>query len=381
MSERSLSHALYRSLATAWTPAHEGPPWAPWAWTLLINTLIGLILASVMTGRAAGLLSNIVISQGIGLSIHFLFWSLGRALKMEMFGLPTHVRLVYVTTVVMVGSWIGFTLGMLLLNRDPQLVMKILQRSWGGLITFPLISALVMIVMLTAVSRFRARQLAAERANSERIRADHEAIAARLALLNAQIEPHFLFNTLAHVRALVGRDARAAQGMIDSLIDYLRASSRNMAMTLVTLDDEIASVRGYLAVMQLRLGARLGVAWQVPAQAGKAAIPPAALQTLVENAIKHGIEPAAQGGEIRVEARAAGDRLGGRRLQYRGRVWRCGDRRSRRSWRHRPGQPARTPAPDAGPAGGADAGKPARRNPGCACTCPRPQRGPAVATF
>ena len=306
MPERSLSHALYRSLATAWTPAHEGPPWAPWAWTLLINTLIGLILASVMTGRAAGLLSNIVISQGIGLSIHFLFWSLGRALKMEMFGLPTHVRLVYVTTVVMVGSWIGFTLGMLLLNRDPQLVMKILQRSWGGLITFPLISALVMIFMLTAVSRFRARQLAAERANNERIRADHEAIAARLALLNAQIEPHFLFNTLAHVRALVGRDARAAQGMIDSLIDYLRASSRNMALTLVTLDDEIASVRGYLAVMQLRLGARLRVAWQVPAEAGEVAFPPAALQTLVGNGITLGIEAASQGGEIRIEARRAG---------------------------------------------------------------------------
>ena len=108
------------------------------------------------------------------------------------------------------------------------------------------------------------------------------------------------------MQALVGRDARAAQGMIDSLIDYLRASSRNMALTLVTLDDEIASVRGYLAVMQLRLGARLRVAWQVPAQAGEVAIPPAALQTLVENAIKHGIEPASQGGEIRIEARRAG---------------------------------------------------------------------------
>ena len=306
MPERSLIRALYRSLSTAWTKNHEGPLWAPWAWTLLINTVIGLILSLVLTGPTGGVVNNVVISQGIGLSVHFLFWALGNTLKIEMFGLPMRVRLVYVTTVVVVGSWIGFTLGMLALNRDPQLVLSILQRRWGGLLTFPLISALVMIVMLTAVSRYRARQLAAEREKGDRIRADHEAIAARLALLNAQIEPHFLFNTLAHVRALVGRDARAAQGMIDSLIDYLRASSRNMALTLVTLDDEIASVRGYLAVMQLRLGARLRVAWQVPAQAGEVAIPPAALQTLVENAIKHGIEPASQGGEIRIEARRAG---------------------------------------------------------------------------
>ena len=305
MTDRSLSRALFRSFSTAWTSKHDGPPWAPWVWTLLINTVIGLILAAVLSGRAAGLVSNVVISQAIGLSIHFLFWLLGNALKMEMFELPMRVRLVYVTTVVVVGTWIGFSIAMLLLNRDLQLVVQILQRSWGGLVTFPLISALVMIVMLTAVSRYRARQLAVERANNERIRADREAIAARLALLNAQIEPHFLFNTLAHVRALVGRDARAAQGMIDSLIDYLRASSRNMALTLVSLDEEIASVRGYLAVMQLRLGARLTVHWQVPAPAGEQAIPPAALQTLVENAIKHGIEPAAAGGEIRIEARSA----------------------------------------------------------------------------
>ncbi len=305
MPEHSLSRTLYRSLATAWTSNPHGPAWAPWAWTLLINTMIGLILAAVLTGPAAGVFSNLLISQAIGLTIHFLFWSLGRALKMEMFGLPMHVRLVYVTTVVMVGSWIGFSIGMLILNRDPRMVADILQRRWGGLVTFPLISALVMIVMLTAVSRYRARQLDAERAASERMRADHEAVAARLALLNAQIEPHFLFNTLAHVRALVGREPPAAQRMIDSLIDYLRASSRNMAVTLVTLDQEIASVRGYLGVMQLRLGARLRVDWQVPVSAGAAALPPAALQTLVENAIKHGIEPAPQGGEIRILARQA----------------------------------------------------------------------------
>ncbi len=154
MPERSLIRTLYRSLSTAWTKNHEGPPWAPWVWTLLINTVIGLILSLVLTGPTGGVVNNVVISQGIGLSVHFLFWALGNTLKIEMFGLPMRVRLVYVTTVVVVGSWIGFTLGMLVLNRDPQLVLSIVQRRWGGLITFPLISALVMIVMLTAVSRY-----------------------------------------------------------------------------------------------------------------------------------------------------------------------------------------------------------------------------------
>ncbi len=303
MSEYRLGTALYRSLSTAWTPAPAGPRWAPWAWTLLINTMIGLVLWMLTSGRTGGLVQTVVISQGIGLSIHLIFWGLGKTLKIEMFTLPARVRVAYVATVVVVGTWIGFSLALLLVTRDSRLVIKVLQGAWGGLITFPLVSALIMVVMLTAVSRWRANQLAAERAQGERIRADREAMAARLALLNAQIEPHFLYNTLAHVRALTGRDAQAAQRMIDSLIDYLRASSRNMALPLVPLDDELASVRGYLAVMQQRLGERLRVHWQVPPEACAVPVPPASLQTLVENAIKHGVEPSTEGGEIRVEVR------------------------------------------------------------------------------
>ena len=293
---------VWRSLASAWRWPHDGPAWAPWVWTLLLNTAIALAITRFAAGGGGGLAWNLVVSQSIGLSIHALFLGLGRLLHLDLFTLPLRLRLGFVAAVVLAGSWIGSGLSMLLLTRDPDRALALLQRAWGGMVLIPLISAVIIVAVLAAASRLRAGQLAAERARSETIRAEREAIAARLALLNAQIEPHFLYNTLAHVRVLAGTDAPAAQRMLDSLIDYLRASSRNMVLPLVTLSQELESVRGYLAVMQQRLGDRLTVVWRVPEQAGDQVVPPAALQTLVENAIKHGIEPAAAGGEIRIEA-------------------------------------------------------------------------------
>ncbi|KQY90306.1 MULTISPECIES: sensor histidine kinase [Roseateles] len=127
-------------------------------------------------------------------------------------------------------------------------------------------------------------------------------------LAAAQIQPHFLFNTLASLQHWVDtRDERAAP-LLRDFTAYLRATLPMFERELQPLADEIGMVRRYLAIMQARLGARLTFAIDVPADAD-AQLPPGIVLTLVENAIAHGIEPQLRGGHIEITARRDGQRL------------------------------------------------------------------------
>jgi LytS/YehU family sensor histidine kinase len=296
---------LPRSLLTAWRPEPDGPRWAPWAWTVALNTLIAALL-TLFVPHTGDFASNLSISQAIGLTIHALFWTLGHGLRFDMFALPPAPRVAYVVSVVLAGSWFGYAGAAWWRLGDWDALVAHMTQASVWLTVIPVAWAIVTTALFALVNRIRGRQLAQERERNARISAEREAIAARLQLLNAQVEPHFLYNTLASVAALVPPEAAAARRLIDALTTYLRASSRNMARPLVALAEELDSVRGYLGVMQLRLGDRLRVRYAVPAEAGTLRVPPAALQTLVENAIKHGIEPSPAGGEIAVSAFAAG---------------------------------------------------------------------------
>lgn len=155
----------------------------------------------------------------------------------------------------------------------------------------------------------RARALTLE-LELERSRLEKQAVDARLALLQAQIEPHFLFNTLANVQALVESGSPRATGVLQSLVAYLRAAMPRLHDGEPTLGNEVALVRSYLELMQMRMPDRLSFAIDVPAEMHARAFPAMALLTLVENAVHHGIDPAVDGGRIDVGARcdAAGCR-------------------------------------------------------------------------
>uniref|UniRef100_UPI003559A962 sensor histidine kinase n=1 Tax=Piscinibacter sp. TaxID=1903157 RepID=UPI003559A962 len=122
-------------------------------------------------------------------------------------------------------------------------------------------------------------------------------------LLHAQIEPHFLFNTLANVQALVESGSPQAATVLASLIAYLRASMPRLDDDGATLGSELAQVRAYLELMHLRMPDRLRFELCVPDELLPLRFPPMALLTLVENAIRHGIDPSEQGGAIEVGAR------------------------------------------------------------------------------
>jgi sensor histidine kinase YesM len=146
-------------------------------------------------------------------------------------------------------------------------------------------------------------------AEVDRLALDREMAAARLQVLQAQIEPHFLFNTLAHVRSAVESEPQVAQSMLDHLIRYLRGTLNRSRETAHRLCEEQELIDALLAIAAMRLGSRLRYRIHMDASLKDLLLPPLLLQPLVENAIKHGIEPALEGGEIVVEAEGANEEL------------------------------------------------------------------------
>jgi hypothetical protein len=132
---------------------------------------------------------------------------------------------------------------------------------------------------------------------------------ARLKLLEAQLEPHMLFNTLANLRALIAVDPARAQQMLDHMIAYLRATLDASRATTHPLRTEFERLRDYLELMAIRMGPRLTFTLDLPPELAEVRIPTLLLQPVVENSIQHGLEPKVQGGRIAVRAAHAAGRL------------------------------------------------------------------------
>ena len=169
-----------------------------------------------------------------------------------------------------------------------------------------LVMAIVPSVAITYF--FQSREvIAVQRVEVER--AERQATEQRLKLLEAQLEPHMLFNTLANLRTLIAVDPARAQAMLDRLIAFLRASLAGSRSGAQTLAAEFARLRDYLALMQVRMGARLDTRFTLPDDLAGAEIPALLLQPLVENSIRHGLEPKREGGRIDVAAAREGAML------------------------------------------------------------------------
>jgi len=162
-----------------------------------------------------------------------------------------------------------------------------------------------LLLTVTALYRERDAQARAEslRFALEKSTLERQALDARLATLQAQIEPHFLFNTLANVQALVESGSPRAAPVLQSLIAYLRSTMPRLSQADATLGAEARRVQAYLALMQMRMPDRLSFTVTVDPSLESMRFPPMALLTLVENAIRHGIDPSEQGGVVEIEAR------------------------------------------------------------------------------
>ncbi|MBS0308366.1 MAG: histidine kinase, partial [Proteobacteria bacterium] len=131
----------------------------------------------------------------------------------------------------------------------------------------------------------------------------------QLKMLESQLEPHMLFNTLANLRVLIATDPPRALTMLDRIISFLRATLEASRSAMHPLSAELDRVDDYLDMMQVRMGARLQFRLDLPDELAALPVPPLLLQPLVENAIKHGLEPKVAGGRIEVTARRQGHTL------------------------------------------------------------------------
>jgi hypothetical protein len=252
---------------------------------------------------------NLVVANCIGFFIQGGFALGRRLLGRWLLGASFAARSFYYSVVSAIGVFAGYALGAALLNR-PQLLTSVF--SPQGATSILLISVIIS-ATLAAIFFARERQARAE-TEFQRERARGEAAekqirVAQLQLLEAQIEPHFLYNTLANVISLIDAEPATAKHMIERLIDYLRRAAFVAGGADATLGRQVELLRAYLDLIVLRMGSRLSYRIDVPPELAALPLPPMLLQPVVENAIKHGIEPKIAGGEVSVTARRQGDRL------------------------------------------------------------------------
>jgi hypothetical protein len=172
-----------------------------------------------------------------------------------------------------------------------------------GMLCAPWIAMAALYRQVSGEARRQALAFELERSEHER-----SALDARLRHLQAQVEPHFLFNTMANVRELVDTGSPQASEVLGSLVAYLRAAVPRLHEADATLGQELELVRAYLEVMHMRMPDRLQFVLHADEGAAGAYCPPVTVLTLVENAVRHGIDPGEEGGRIEVRARLRGGR-------------------------------------------------------------------------
>ncbi|QHJ01112.1 sensor histidine kinase [Xylophilus rhododendri] len=194
----------------------------------------------------------------------------------------------------------GIAIGDLCFGRAP----------WHGRDTQELIRSVLLTVLASAVISYYFYSSGRSAGLARRAReARQEAAEARLKLLEAQLEPHMLFNTLANLRMLIAADTPRAEAMLDHLIAYLRATLDGSRAAWHPLSEEFARLDDYLALMAVRMGDRLAYRLDLPPMLAQVPVPPLLLQPLVENAIRHGLEPQVGAGRIDIGAQLQGDTI------------------------------------------------------------------------
>ena len=187
--------------------------------------------------------------------------------------------------------------------KDQLRLQGFLLLTFIGMLVAPWAALAALMRQLDRLARHQALTFALERSELER-----QALDARLHLLQAQVAPHVLFNTLANVQALVDAGSPRAAVVLRSLISYLRAAVPLLHDPVATLGQELQMVQAYLELMHMRMPDRLRFDLNVDESALSLRCPPTTLLTLVENAVRHGIDPSEEGGSIHIDVQRRGDR-------------------------------------------------------------------------
>lgn len=266
-----------------------------------MSIAVGLLMIPTWGGSVSSLFLRTIII-GLSATIAFAFFEVWPR------RLPQRLQR-WALQVVAVGVFMPVTTVLIYVLSTPQGATPFWDNSgwthltFAGLFLAPWTAFVAIVRQKEALALDQELAFALERSELER-----QALDARLHLLQAQVAPHFLFNTLANVQALVDAGSPHASNVLRSLTAYLRAAVPLLHESAATIERELQLVRPYLELMQMRMPDRLDYVMNVDPSALKVRCPPTTLLTLVENAVRHGIDPSEEGGRIDVDIARCGER-------------------------------------------------------------------------
>jgi len=265
-------------------------------YTIVISTAIALVLA--LSNPGTQFFISFIISQSFGLTICTII-----LLMFQVFKPRRWLTLILITfTGVSCGSIIGLNIAFFIIKKMLSIAL-----NWPMKQTLQIMLSAIMfsgaaLYFFITKSKLRHRNEMIEQERIKRMALEKESLSANLRMLQAQIEPHFLFNTLSNILSLIDTQPAKGKSMLLDLTKYLRTSLSRTLPEKTTLDQEIEMINAYLDIQKIRMDERLNFKIDVPDNMRKQSFPPMLLQPLVENAIKHGLEPKVEGGEIMISA-------------------------------------------------------------------------------
>lgn len=265
--------------------------------TAVFDSAVAVVMNDLILKKHA-LFDVFVVSQFIGLSL----WTMV-AVALWRFpptGVPRTI------TVVLTAMALGILLGsgfsyLYIFLRNPADADRFFGRVFYFTVIFGFVFGLPLVYLIASLHQIRETEKQFENERFRRLTIEKHATMTSLRLLQAQIEPHFLFNTLSNVRTLLDTDVAAAKAMLTDLNEYLRISLQRTRNEMITLGQELALVRSYLNILKIRMGTRLTFSITMTNAPEGTPFPPLSIQPLVENSIKYGLEPNVDGGTITID--------------------------------------------------------------------------------
>jgi sensor histidine kinase YesM len=269
--------------------------------TFAANALIALFI--VVIHPANSFITSLIYSQCIGFSIAASVVVALRSCKTA----KLMRQVFFLTTAIFIGAIVGLIVGGFAKSLIPQLAAPIFSEEIKKGYYLPnILYALLFGSILSYIF------ISQQRMSDEKIRrleVERNAIMKEIKLLQSQMEPHFLFNTLSNILGLIDTEPGKAKRMLESFTSFLRSSLVMARNETISLSQEMDVIKNYLDIFSVRMGARLRYAIDIPTSLSGFQIPPLLVQPLVENAIKHGLEPSVTGGDLLIQGSRETDKV------------------------------------------------------------------------
>ncbi|MBI9091766.1 MAG: histidine kinase [Desulfobacterium sp.] len=265
--------------------------------SVLLVTAMVVAITAVDYGE--DFVTNMIIGQSIGTTMFGGAFAVLYVLRRS----SPFVQMAAAMAAMATGAVMGIFLGTLAAGKNVHLFFEPRKEVFVEVIILSIITGFLFRYILTSQKRISDALARIQREKIKRLTIEKQMVETNLRVLQAQIEPHFLFNTLSNILTLLETDLDKGKHMLEDLTAYLRVTLSKTRKETTTLGQEIDMIQAYLNIYKIRMGERLDFTIQVPEYLRHLPLPPMLIQPLVENAIEHGLEPKIEGGAIWVSVR------------------------------------------------------------------------------